>query len=85
MKQNVALHDSTQFSERKAMTDSIILKIAKDINKELLAMKKKDGISKNPYNSFGSTGGQPARIYGLAKKHKDDTPLRLVLSLPGSS
>ena len=32
-----------------------------------------------------STGGQPARFYGLAKVHKEDTPLRPVLSLPGSS
>ena len=32
-----------------------------------------------------STGGQPARFYGLAKVHKVNTPLRPVLSLPGSS
>ena len=31
-----------------------------------------------------STGGQPARLYGLAKVHRN-TPLRPVLSLPGSS
>ena len=32
-----------------------------------------------------STGGQPARLYGLAKIHKAETPVRPVLSLPGSS
>ena len=32
-----------------------------------------------------STGGQPARLYGLAKVHKVNIPLRPVLSLPGSS
>ena len=32
-----------------------------------------------------STGGQPARLYGLAKVHKVNTPLRPVFSLPGSS
>ena len=32
-----------------------------------------------------STGGKPARLYGLAKVHKVITPLRPVLSLPGSS
>ena len=32
-----------------------------------------------------STGGQPARLYGLAKIHKAETPLRPVLLLPGSS
>ena len=30
-------------------------------------------------------GAQPARLYGLAKKHKQGKPLRPVLSLPGSS
>ena len=34
---------------------------------------------------MSSTGGQPARLYGLAKVHKAETPLRPVLSLPGSS
>ena len=32
-----------------------------------------------------STGGQPARLYGLAKVHKVNTPLRPVRFLPGSS
>ena len=32
-----------------------------------------------------TTGGQPARLYGLAKVHKENTSLRPVLSLPGSS
>ena len=61
------------------------MKIEKDINKELLAMKKKDEISEAMYNRLTSTGAQPARLYGLAKVHKQGTPLRPVLSLPGSS
>ena len=32
-----------------------------------------------------STGGQHARLYGLAKVHNVNTSLRPVLSLPGSS
>ena len=31
------------------------------------------------------TGSQPARLYGLAKVHKTDTPMRPVLSMPGSA
>ena len=31
-----------------------------------------------------SAGGQPTCLYGLAKVHKAETPLRPVLSLPGS-
>ena len=77
------LLQAEQFSERKNLTDSVIMKIEKDISKELLALKKKVRISEALYT--GSTGAQPARLYGLAKVHKQGTPLRTVLSLPGSS
>ena len=30
-------------------------------------------------------GSKPPRLYGLAKVHKENTPLRPVLSMPGSS
>ena len=63
----------------------MILTIEKDISKELLAMKKKDEISEALYTRLRSKGAQPARLYGLAKVHKQCTPLRLVLSLPSSS
>ena len=79
------LLQAEQFSEKKNLTDSVIMKIEKDISKELLAMKKKDEISEAFYNRLRSTGAQPARLYGLAKVHKQGTPLRPVLSLPGSS
>ena len=39
------LLQAEQFSERKNLTDSVIMKTEKDINKELLATKKKDEIS----------------------------------------
>ena len=79
------LLQAEQFSERKNLTDSVIMKIEKDINKKLLAMQKRDEISEAMYNRLRSTGVQPARLYGLAKVHKQGTPLRPVLSLPGSS
>ena len=41
--------DSNQFSESKATSDAIILKIERDIRKEWLAMRKKDEISENLY------------------------------------
>ena len=77
--------DSNQFSKSKGTSDAMVLNIERDINKELLAMRKKEEISENLYTRMRSTGGQPARIYGLAKVHKVNTPLRPVLSLPGSS
>ena len=64
--------------KKDATTDEVILKIEKELNKELLAMNKRDEISDNLYSKMRSTGGQPARLYGLAK-------VRPVLSLPGSS
>ncbi|XP_063728136.1 uncharacterized protein LOC134855525 [Symsagittifera roscoffensis] len=79
------LLQSEQLSEKPGLTDSVVMKIEKEINKELLAMKKKDEIDEAVYSRLRSTGGQPARLYGLAKVHKKGTPLRTVLSLPGSS
>ena len=80
-----SLLQSAQFVKKDATTDEVILKIEKELNKELLAMNKRDEISDQLYSKIRSTGGQPARLYGLAKVHKDETPLRPVLSLPGSS
>ena len=80
--------DSNQFSKSKGTRDAIVFKLEKDINKELLAMMKQDEISENRYTRMRSTGGgggQLARLYGLAKVLKVNTPLRPVLSLPGSS
>ena len=77
--------DSNQFSKGKGTSDAIVLNIERDINKELLATRKKDEISESLYTGMRSTGGQPARLYGLAKVNKVNTPLRPVLSLPGSS
>ncbi|XP_066932617.1 voltage-dependent calcium channel subunit alpha-2/delta-3-like [Clytia hemisphaerica] len=37
------------------------------------------------YDRLKPIGSQPPRLYGLAKIHKDDVPLRPVLSMPGSS
>ena len=78
------LLQAEQFSERKNLTDSVIMKIEKHINKELLAMKKKDEISEALYTRLRSTGAHPTRLYGLAKVHKQGTLLRHVFSLPGS-
>ena len=51
-----------QFRERKKLTDSVIIKIEKDVSKELLGMKKKDEISEAVCTRLRSTGAQPARL-----------------------
>ena len=77
---------SNQFSDSKGTSDAIFMKIEKDINKELLAMRKEDEISENLYTKVRSAGGgrQPARPHGLAKVNKGRTPLTTVLPLPSS-
>ena len=65
--------DSNQFSKSKGTSDAIVLKTERDIKKELLALRKKDEISECLYIRMRFTGGQPARLYGLAKTHKVNT------------
>ena len=48
-------------------------------------MIKKDEINDALYTTLSSTGGQPARLLGLVKFHKEGTPLRPVRDLRGSS
>ena len=62
----------------------LTIKIEEDLNQELLSLFRAGKISERIYNEFRSTGGTPPRLYGLVKVHKKDTPLRHVLSLPGS-
>ena len=45
-KKLIDLLQAEQFSERKNLTDSVIMKTKKDINIELLAMKKRTRLAK---------------------------------------
>ena len=80
-----SLLQSAQFVKKDATTDEVILKIEKELNKELLAMNKRDEINDQLHSKMRSTGGKFARLYVLVKVHKAETPLRPLLSLPGSS
>ena len=48
-------------------------------------MKSNGEIEESLYNQIKQRGGQPARLYGLAKVHITDTPMSPVLSIPGSA
>ena len=61
-----------------------ILTLEEKWNKELRALWEDNKIDEELLKKLRSTGAQPARLYGLAKVHKNETPLRPVLSLPGS-
>ena len=78
------LLQAEQFSERKNLTHSVIMKIEKNINKESLAMKEKDEMNEALYTRLRSTGAQLARLYGLEKVYKQGTPFRPVISLTDS-
>ena len=53
------LLQSVQFVKKDATTDEVILKSEKELNKELLAMNKRDEISDQLYSKMKSTGGNP--------------------------
>ena len=50
---------SAQFLKKDVITDELILRIEKELNKELLAMNKRDEISDQLYSKMRSTGGNP--------------------------
>ena len=56
--------DSNQLSESKGTSDVIILRIERDNNMELMAMRKKDEISENLCTRMRSTGGSPPGFMG---------------------
>ena len=64
---------------------SPILKEEERITNVLKDLKSKGKIDDKLFNRMKPTGSQPARLYGLAKVHKQDTPMRPVLSMPGSA
>ena len=67
-----------------AQKKPVVLQIEEKFNKTIAQLKHRGSIDTDFYNKVRSSGGQPARLYGLTKVHKKDTPLRPVLSIPGS-
>ena len=54
-----SLLQSAQFVKKDATTEEVILKTEKELNKEYLAMNKKDEISDQLYSKMRSIGGNP--------------------------
>ena len=77
--------NSDQFQKIDGAKKELLIKNEKQINNSLQPLMKQGKISDKIYQRLRSTGSQLARHYGLAKVHKKDTPLRPVLSIPGSS
>ena len=70
-------------STRKNAKDAI-LKEEERINTTLNELHRSGKINEQFFEKVKSTGGQPPRLYGLAKVHKTTVPLWPVLSMPGS-
>ena len=76
---------SSQFEPRNGESDDLTIRTEKLINSSLHQLMNQGKISGKIYQRLRTTGLQPARLYGLAKKHKIGTPLWPVQSIPGSS
>ena len=61
-----------------------ILKEEQRIIELLKGMKSRGEIDDALYKKLKPMGSQPPRLYGLAKVHKNNIPMRPVLSMPGS-
>ena len=77
--------NSDQIQKINGGKDEIVIKHEKEINNSLQQLMKQGESSDKNYQRLRSTGSQPARLYGLAKVHEKDTPLRPVFSIPASS
>ena len=77
--------NSNQFQKINGAKDNIVIENEKQISNSLQQLMKQGKISDKNCQRLRSTGSQPAKLYALAKVNKKDTPLRPVLSIPGSS
>ena len=68
----VHLHDNTAKNEQ-------------NLQKRLLDLANQNILTRDVYDRVRPTGSQRLRMYGLPKTHKEDMPLRPILSMIGSS
>ena len=61
-----------------------VFKEEERVRNKLKELREQNKIDENIYNKMWPVGSQPARLYGLAKVHKNNIPARPVLSTPGS-
>ena len=69
---SVDQHDNTAKTEEK-------------LQKHFLELVNQKFLTRNVYDRIRPTGSQRPRMYGLPKTHKENIPLRPILSMIGSS
>ena len=74
-----------QFEKETGTANELYINEEHKIRKKLLNLRKKGKLSADLYEVLAPTGTKPPRLYGLPKVHKQDVPLRPILSMPGSA
>ena len=80
----LSLDQFVKEKQPRSNSKDLILKEEERINEALNTLRVSEKISEELYWKLRSKGGQPPRLYGLAKVHKPEVPVRPVLSMPGS-
>ncbi|XP_057300985.1 uncharacterized protein LOC130635620 [Hydractinia symbiolongicarpus] len=80
----IGLPQFNKLTSKRKNEKNPVFKEEERITSVLKELKVKGKISEQLYDKLKPIGSQPPRIYGLAKVHKNNTPMRPVLSMPGS-
>ena len=80
-KLNDIVSDSSKF---KTLDDDPTSKRETRLQRYLLPLHRKGALNKDEYERIRPSGSTPARMYGLPKIHKDNVPLRPIISSIGT-
>ena len=74
-----------QYVDNRKNAKHPVLKEEERVTEVLRKLKNDGKISEQMFTELKPVGSQAPRLYGLAKVHKDGTPLRPIVSMPGSA
>lgn len=74
------ISDTTKFQQITSDIKKLTIKLEDKVNYVLKSLKSKGSISESFYNSCYSSGSQLGILYGLPKVHKQNIPIRPILS-----
>ena len=81
----ISLPQFQKLENRRKNAKHPVFKEEERVKEILTKLLKEQKITEELYHTMKPRGSQPARLYGLAKVHKKDIPVRPVLSMPGSA